>query len=122
MTEILGLDHVQVAIPAGAEEEARAFYGGLLGMTEIPKPSVLAVRGGCWFQCGMQQLHIGADKDFHAARKAHPALLVRGLAALRARLQGAGCQLEPGEALEGVDRWMVYDPFGNRVELVERLA
>lgn len=122
MTEILGLDHVQVAIPAGAEDDARTFYGGLLGMTEIPKPPVLAVRGGCWFQCGMQQLHIGADKDFRAARKAHPALLVRGLTKLRARLQAAGCQLEPGEALEGVDRWMVYDPFGNRVELVERLG
>lgn len=122
MTEILGLDHVQVAIPAGAEDEARAFYGALLGMTEIPKPAVMAGRGGCWFQCGAQQLHIGADVDFRAARKAHPALLVRGLTALRERLQAAGCALEPGEQLEGVDRWMVYDPFGNRVELVERVG
>jgi catechol 2,3-dioxygenase-like lactoylglutathione lyase family enzyme len=120
MTAILGLDHVQVAIPPGGEDIARGFYGGVLGLREIPKPPVMAVRGGCWFQCGAQQLHIGAERDFRPALKAHPAFLVADLAGLRRRLEEQGCALEAGEPLDGVVRYSLLDPFGNRVELVER--
>lgn len=81
-----GIDHVQLAAPAGCEEQARAFFGTLLGMTEVPKPPNLAARGGVWFQCGSQQLHIGVQADFSPAKKAHPAFAVENLSALRAHL------------------------------------
>ena len=74
------IDHFQLAMPAGEEGTARSFFRDLLGMTEIPKPTELAKRGGCWFQSGTVQIHIGADKDFHPATKAHPALRCRDYA------------------------------------------
>ena len=117
---IIGLDHVQVAIPAGGEERARAFYGEALGLEELPKPDVLAVRGGLWFACGAQQLHLGVERDFRPARKAHPALLVEGLAELTRRLRDSGWDVRPGEDLPGLRRCFVDDPFGNRVELLEQ--
>lgn len=114
--EIRRLDHVQLALPAGREDDARAFYAGLLGFTEVPKPAHLAGRGGCWFTAGEAQVHLGVDPDFRPARKAHPALLVRGLAALADRLRAAGVPV----AEEGDEQIYVDDPFGNRVELLER--
>jgi catechol 2,3-dioxygenase-like lactoylglutathione lyase family enzyme len=113
--EIRGLDHVQLAMPAGGEADARAFYAGLLGFTEVPKPEHLAGRGGCWFEAGEAKVHLGVDHDFRPARKAHPALLVRGLGALAARLREAGVA-----TVEGEDGVYVDDPFGNRVELLEQ--
>jgi catechol 2,3-dioxygenase-like lactoylglutathione lyase family enzyme len=114
--EVRRLDHVQLAIPAGGEDDARAFYAGLLGFTEVPKPEHLAGRGGCWFTAGEAHLHLGVDPDFRPARKAHPALLVRGLAPLAERLRAAGIAVVDGDP----DQIYADDPFGNRVELLER--
>ena len=116
---LTGLDHVQLAIPAGGEDAARRFYVETLGLAEKPKPPLLALRGGCWFDGPGLRLHLGVDVDFRPARKAHPALLVRGLAALRQRLQAAGYTTRDDEPLEGYERFYVDDPFGNRIELME---
>jgi len=114
---ITGIDHVQVAAPAGCEAEARAFYGGLLGLEELPKPEPLAARGGCWFRAGAQELHVGVEEPFAPARKAHPGLVVDDLAALAERLRGQGIEVRPDDSLPGVIRAHVADPFGNRLEL-----
>lgn len=119
---IYGLDHVQLAMPRGAEEQARAFYAGVLGLRELPKPPNLAARGGVWFSVGAAQLHLGVEQDFRPAKKAHPALLVEGLAELAARCHAAGHTPTRDEPLEGYDRVYVADPFGNRMELMERLG
>lgn len=116
---IVGIDHVQLAMPAGRENEARDFYERLLGLPEVPKPPELARRGGAWFENGRAKVHLGVDPDFRAARKAHPALLVRDLRALVRRLIDAGHRVVEDEALEGYDRVYVDDPFGNRLELLE---
>jgi catechol 2,3-dioxygenase-like lactoylglutathione lyase family enzyme len=115
---ILGIEHVQLAMPAGREGEAREFYSRLLGIPEIPKPPELAKRGGAWFESGSVKIHLGVDADFRPARKAHPALLVRDLRALVERLRGARVDVVE-EPLEGYYRVYVADPFGNRVELME---
>jgi catechol 2,3-dioxygenase-like lactoylglutathione lyase family enzyme len=119
---IYGLDHVQLAMPRGAEAEARAFYLDVLGMTELPKPPNLAVRGGVWFSGGAAHVHLGVEADFRPARKAHPALLVNGLAELVARCEAAGHPPVNDEPLEGYNRVYVSDPFGNRIELMEPTA
>lgn len=116
---IVGLDHVQVAAPAGGEDEARAFYGGLLGLPELDKPEPLRARGGAWFQVGTQQLHVGVEPDFAPARKAHPAFAVEGLDALATTLAAAGCEPTWDDAITGRRRFYVDDPFGNRLELLE---
>ena len=116
------LEHVQLAMPAGGEDDARAFYSGLLGLPEVPKPAHLAARGGCWFEDAELKLHLGVDADFRPARKAHPALLVAGLADLLDRLRAAGVRIVDDEPLEGYDRAYVDDPFGNRIELMEPSA
>ncbi|HEY0064325.1 MAG TPA: VOC family protein [Telluria sp.] len=118
MATITGLDHVQLAMPVGAEERARAFYSGVLGLAEIPKPAVLAVRGGAWFQCGSIQLHLGADAAFQPAKKAHPALVVSDFPAFAAQLAAHGVTLTPEETVGGRQRANLFDPFGNRVELI----
>jgi catechol 2,3-dioxygenase-like lactoylglutathione lyase family enzyme len=117
-----GLDHVQLAMPAGGEAQARSFYADLLGLPEVPKPPHLAVRGGCWFERGALKVHLGVDGDFRPARKAHPAFLVSGLAGLLERLRSAGVPIVDDEPLEGFDRAYVDDPFGNRIELLEPSA
>lgn len=118
---ILGVDHVQLAMPAGGEPDARAFYGGLLGLPEMPKPPALAARGGCWFGWpGGLQLHLGVDPEFRPARKAHVGLLVRDLAGLAARLEAAGHPTTADAPLAGYQRLFASDPFGNRLELLER--
>lgn len=114
---IVGLDHVQLAMPRGEEPAARDFYAALLGMEEVAKPAALAVRGGCWFRSGDAVLHLGVEEPFAPARKAHPALLVTDLDGLEARLAAAGhdCVRSDGE-VPGVRRFHTHDPFGNRVE------
>lgn len=119
---VIGLDHAQVAAPRGAEERARAFYGELVGMTEIAKPAALAGRGGLWFQCGDQQLHIGVEDDFRPARKAHPAFRVSDLAALRAALTAASAEIADDVPLPGRMRFETRDPFGNRLEFQQMFA
>jgi len=118
---VRALDHVQLAMPAGGEALARAFYAGLLGIPEVPKPPALAARGGCWFERGTVKLHLGVEADFRPARKAHPALVVDDLAALRATLAAAGHATQDGEPLDGWLRCDASDPFGNRIELMQRL-
>jgi catechol 2,3-dioxygenase-like lactoylglutathione lyase family enzyme len=116
-----GLDHVQVAAPPGCEPEARRFYGGLLGLAEVTKPQGLAGRGGGWFQCGRQQLHVGVTDDFEPARKAHPPLRVSDvveLERLAESLTYAGVDVHWDDAPAGVRRFYVEDPWGNRLELL----
>ena len=116
---VVGVDHVQIAMPAGGEAEARAFYGDLLGIPEIPKPPALAARGGAWFGRGAVKCHLGVDRDFRPARKAHAGLLVSGLDALVERLRASGYAIVDDEPLAGYQRVYVNDPFGNRLELME---
>ena len=116
---VTGIDHVQLAMPPGQEELARRFYEGLLGLPWVPKPDHLARRGGCWFGRGAARIHLGVEQDFRPARKAHPALLVDGLADLAARLTAAGAEVRRDEPLDGYDRIYTEDPFGNRIELME---
>ena len=116
---VVGIDHVQLAMPAGREAEAVAFYEGLLGLTNVAKPPHLAVRGGCWFEQGPTKVHLGVEADFRPARKAHPALLVQDLEDLAARLTAAGHDVRVEGGLAGFDQRYVDDPFGNRLELLE---
>src|SRR5215471_2321143 len=118
--QILRIDHVQLAMPPGREDEARAFYGGLLQIPEVPKPPPLAARGGVWFEGDDVRVHLGIDEDFRAAPKAHPAFLVRDLAALAKRLRAAGVEVVDDGLMPGYRRVYVTDPFGNRLELLER--
>jgi catechol 2,3-dioxygenase-like lactoylglutathione lyase family enzyme len=113
------IEHVQLAMPRGEEEKARAFYCGALGMTELEKPPELAKRGGCWFASGEVQIHLGVEEDFRPARKAHPALRCRDYEALTARLQHAGIEITLDASIPGVTRCYVHDPFGNRIELIK---
>ncbi len=106
-------------MPAGREDEAAAFYEGLLGVPRVPKPEHLARRGGCWFEGTGVKIHLGVDADFRPARRAHPALLVEALPALVGRLAEHGVAVTEDEPLEGYDRVYVDDPFGNRIELLE---
>ena len=119
--KILSIDHIQIAIPAGEEDKARSFYVQL-GFTEIPKPPDLAKRGGAWFQAGSVQLHLGVEAEFRPARKAHPAFLVNDLDALLTSVQNAGYKTDTSQPpLDGYKRAHVFDPFGNRIELMEKL-
>jgi catechol 2,3-dioxygenase-like lactoylglutathione lyase family enzyme len=119
MSSVVGLDHVQIAIPVGGEAAARRFYGDLLGLTEVPKPEPLAARGGCWFVGEGVALHLGAESDFRPARKAHVALLAADLDGLRRALEAAGVATRDDEASIGARRFYAEDPFGNRLELVD---
>ncbi|MFE1366683.1 VOC family protein [Streptomyces anulatus] len=122
MTAPVGLaavDHVQLAAPPGTEDALRAFYADALGMTEVPKPPVLATRGGCWFASGPVRLHLGVEEDFHPAKKAHPGLRVTGIEAYAARLETHGVRVEWDGALPGHHRFYAHDPVGNRLEFLE---
>ena len=116
------IHHILVAMPQGREDDARRFYGELLGFPEIPKPENLLKRGGVWFQTGNLQLHLGVDKSFVPATKAHVAYQVEDLEILRERLVAAGIGITDDEPLPGYDRCYVDDPFGNRIELLEPIS
>jgi catechol 2,3-dioxygenase-like lactoylglutathione lyase family enzyme len=116
LSELIRLDHVQLAMPPGEEDRAAAFYEGVLGIPRVPKPAPLAARGGCWFELGELKVHLGVEADFRPARKAHPAFAVSALAELVERLRDAGIEVRPGDA---DNQAYVDDPFGNRIELVE---
>jgi catechol 2,3-dioxygenase-like lactoylglutathione lyase family enzyme len=115
----IAIDHVQLAMPPGEEQKARAFYADLLGMTELPKPAELAKRGGCWFSSADVQLHLGVEQDFRPAKKAHPALRCKDYADLVQRLRDLGIEVNEPDDIPGVRRCHVHDPFGNRLELIE---
>lgn len=117
---IVGIDHVQLAMPAGQEEQARGFYRDVLGLPETPKPAELARRGGCWFETTQVKIHLGVDKDFRPATRAHPGLLVNDLQTIIERCREKGFQIVQGAAFEGCERVFVNDPFGNRLELMQR--
>lgn len=116
--QIVGVEHIQLAMPPGQEEQARLFYAGVLGIPEVPKPPELAVRGGCWFENGRVKVHLGVDPDFRPARKAHPGLLVRDLSVLITKLRAAGIAVSDIGQSAGYDRVYISDPFGNRIELL----
>jgi catechol 2,3-dioxygenase-like lactoylglutathione lyase family enzyme len=116
--ELRSIDHVQVAGPPGCEAAARAFYGGLLGLREIPKPPRLAARGGVWFQLGDQELHVGIETEFRPALRAHPAFRCNDPDGLAASLEASGASVTWDGDLPGVRRFYTSDPFGNRLEIV----
>jgi len=122
MISYAGLDHVQLAAPTGCEAEARAFWGEALGLPEVPKPPEMARRGGCWFQCGAQQIHVGVEAKFTPALKAHPAIRLAdepSYEALVARLSARGIAVTHDREMEpAVRRFFAADPWGNRVELL----
>jgi catechol 2,3-dioxygenase-like lactoylglutathione lyase family enzyme len=118
VTVIVGIEHVQLAMPPGREGEAREFYAGLLGIPEVAKPPELAKRGGAWFESNTVKIHLGIEADFRPARKAHPALLVRGLPDLVEHLRQSHVEIVE-DPLEGYFRVYIADPFGNRIELME---
>jgi catechol 2,3-dioxygenase-like lactoylglutathione lyase family enzyme len=114
------IDHVEIAMPDGGEESARAFYVGVLGFTEQPKPPALAGRGGAWFASGSVFVHLGVDRDFHPASKAHPAFRCADYASLIVRLRTRGIPIfQDGNVTSGERHCYVTDPFGNRIELVD---
>lgn len=119
---VLGIDHVQIAMPAEEEEKARAFFINLLGFREIPKPPQLAKRGGLWLEAGTAQLHLGVEANFQPARKAHPAFIVDNLDELISKIQSAGFETDVTQPpLDGCKRAHVFDLFGNRIELIEKV-
>ncbi|MHA6762532.1 VOC family protein [Streptacidiphilus sp. PAMC 29251] len=119
---ITSFDHVQLAAPPGSEARLRAYYAGVLGMTEIPKPPVLAARGGCWFQAGPVQLHLGIEEPFTPARKAHPALRIQGIHAYAERIAALGAPVGWDDDLPGHHRFYSIDPVGNRLEFLEPIG
>ena len=119
---VVRLDHVQLAMPAGREPEAIAFYEGILGIPNVPKPPHLAARGGCWFEDGALKVHLGVEADFRPARKAHPALVVDDLDRIVAAVAAAGLASTEGDGSADERQVYVDDPFGNRIELIEPIA
>ena len=118
MVKLLAIDHVQLAMPRGEEAKARAFYSGLLGMSELPKPVELEKRGGAWFQSGAVQLHLGVEDDFRAAKKAHVAIGVSGAEELKSKLRKNGHAVLEDDAITGRSRFFTVDAFGNRIEFI----
>jgi len=116
---VIAIDHVQLRMPPGGEQQARAFYRDQLGIPEIPKPPHLAARGGCWFESDAVKIHVGVEHEFRPMRKAHPGLIVDRLDEMVASLTAAGFHVDADQPLEGFDRVYVDDPFGNRIELMQ---
>ena len=118
---IRSIDHVQVAIPLGGEEKARPFYRDLLGLTETPKPPHMAARGGAWYEAGAVKVHLGVEQDFRANDKAHVAFVVDDVEGLATRARAAGYRVRNDDPLPGHVRAFLYDPFGNRIEILKPL-
>ena len=120
MPRALSVDHVQLAMPRGEEQSARDFYGGMLGLMEIPKPADRIAGGGVWFRCGEVQVHRGVEDPFHPAKKAHPAFVVDDLASFVSSLRGRGLPAPTQvDKIAGGARIFTEDPFGNRIELIQ---
>lgn len=117
--QVSRIDHIQIAAPPGCEAAAHEFYGTLLGMKAIEKPAALRDRGGCWFACGHQQVHIGVEKDFRPSRKAHPAFAVQAMDELRSLLVAKGVPVIDDYSVPQIRRFYAEDPWGNRIEFVE---
>lgn len=121
MTAIRAIDHVQVAIPPGGEDKARLFYRDILGLAEVPKPPAQAARGGAWFEAGAVKVHLGVEQDFRANDKAHVAFVVEDVGALVDDARAAGFRVRDDDPLAGHIRAFLYDPFGNRIEILTPL-
>lgn len=119
---VFGLHHVQIAMPPGAEEEGRGFYIGVLGMTELRKPPVLAARGGIWLRADNLEIHLGVEAGFRPARKAHPGILVGDLDGLAARLAGQGAAVDWDDTFPGFRRFYTFDTWGNRLEFISPIV
>ncbi|MER5200210.1 VOC family protein [Streptomyces sp. NPDC002755] len=119
---LAAVDHVQLAAPPGAEDLLRRFYTGTLGMTEVPKPPVLAAKGGCWFRAGAVHLHLGIEAGFRPSAKAHPGLRVTAIEAYAARLEAHGTPVTWDADLPGHRRFYAWDPVGNRLEFLEAVS
>lgn len=117
---IRSIDHVQMTAPKGSENEAREFFGNLLGLKEVNKPNSLQKRGGVWFEFGDMQLHIGIEEPFNPSKKAHPGFLVECLKNLKEHLVANQIDFVEDDNIAGVNRIFLYDPFGNRIELLEK--
>lgn len=117
--QVVGLEHLNLSMPQGAESEARAFYGELLGLEEVAKAQALMIHGGCWFKLGDLTLHLGTDENFVPAKKAHPAFLVHDLEAARERFTASGIAVKPDTRVPHVRRFYIDDPFGNRLEFIQ---
>ena len=120
MMSIVAIDHVQIAIPAGGEDLARNFYGTALGLEEKPKPPVLAKRGGAWFEKGDIKIHLGVETDFEPAQKAHVCFVVKDLSAMEQKMKQHGFDVTPDTAIAEIKRFFTADPFGNRIEIMEK--
>lgn len=121
MINIKKLDHVQLCIPFGKEDEAREFYTGILGLQETLKPEALLKNGGMWFQAGDIQLHIGVEKTGLGRSKRHPAFEVENVEGVRQEVEQKGVKTQDQEEIPNVIRFCLYDPFGNRIEFLERV-
>ncbi|MCA9938706.1 MAG: VOC family protein [Anaerolineales bacterium] len=120
---ITGIDHAQITIPRGAEAQGRQFYVHLLGLPEVEKPASLQGRGGFWVRLGAQELHVGVEDGVDRWRtKAHVALAVTDLAEWRRRLAEANVTVETSIPIPAADRFEIRDPFGNRLEFIQRHA
>ena len=122
MAKLTGIDHVLLSMPRGGEERARSFYGTVLGLREVPKPPPLDAHGGCWFVGDgnpSMAIHLGTEEPFTPARKAHVALLVDDVDGLRTAMRNQGVETRDDEAPIGVRRFYAFDPFGNRLELID---
>jgi catechol 2,3-dioxygenase-like lactoylglutathione lyase family enzyme len=117
---LIAFHHVQLAMPPGEEDAAIEFYGDVLGLDEVARPPELADRGGVWFRSGDLQVHLGVEEGFQPAMKAHPAFLVEDLERMRARVEMSGYKVIESEQFSGFRRVHIRDPFGNRLELIER--
>lgn len=113
------IDHIQLAAPKGAEQEARKFFSDRLGLEEVEKPESLKGRGGVWFRLANQQLHIGIEEPFSPATKAHPAFEVENIEELKLHLKQQAISFIVDEKLPHADRIYLNDPFGNRLEFLE---
>ena len=116
---ILNIEHIQIAIPIGSEDRARAFYAGILGFVEVEKPAAMAKRNSIWFRAGSVNLHLGLEPDFHPAKRAHPALVVDGMDQILAACERDNITIKPDVSFNGFRRVHIFDPFGNRLELME---
>lgn len=119
---VISIDHIQLAMPKGREDEARAFYHNILGVPEVPKPAELSGRGGAWFERGTVKIHLGVEDNFRPAKKAHPALIISNLDELVSSLRSQGYEIVYDKSLLNVERAFTHDPFGNRVELIQHVS
>jgi len=117
---IFAIDHVQIAAPRALEAETLRFYREVLALSEIPKPEELRVRGGAWFQAGNLQMHVGIDPEPSPKSKRHVCFLVSDLARAKQQVQAHGVPIEEESVAEGLARFFIHDPAGNRIEIGQR--